>query len=135
MITFGICLIYYGIALFLYQANGWLTAGRWTPFPVLRAWEAFFGIPHIAPGPFQPLALWFLNWPLSLALLFGGVVVLGLVFACQRLREVRRRRARRRWIEEQCTAMGYRPWAVPALLREIDREMIAEAQARKERGL
>ena len=132
MITFGICLIYYGIALFLYQVHGWLFDGVWTPFPVRRAWEGFFGSPRLLAEPFETLVTWLLAWPLSLALLLGGFAVLGAAFAVKRAMERRRDRIRRKWILEQCDAAGYQPWAVPKVLRELDDRMQAEKSARRE---
>jgi len=132
MITFGICLIYYGIALFLYQLNGWLTEGRWTPFPVQRAWEAFFGAPSISSPQLRGVVEWMLGWPLSLTFLVGGIGALAAVFACRRVRQIRRDRMRQRWLAEECAALGYQPWAVPKVLRELDKEALVEKAARKE---
>ena len=69
MITICICLIYYGIALWLYQVYGWVSAGEWAPYPVLTAWPALFGSPAYKLGP---VAWWLLELPLSLVLLTVG---------------------------------------------------------------
>ncbi|MFQ5467824.1 MAG: hypothetical protein ACE5DS_06765, partial [Kiloniellaceae bacterium] len=119
MITFGVCLIYYGLALLTYQVNGWVTDGRWTAFPIARAWEACFGMPGFATPMMRTAFHWFLSWPLSFALMFTGVTILGAVFGLRRLGVVRRRRLRRRWVEQQCAALGYRSWALPKVLSEI----------------
>ncbi len=133
MITFGICLIYYGVALFLYQIYGWLNAGVWTPFPVSRAWEGFFGSPGLSDPFFNSLINWFLAWPLSIALLAGGVSVLGTVFGFRRILERRQNRLRLKWLLEQCDAAGYKPWAVPKVLRELDDRLKNEKIARQEK--
>jgi hypothetical protein len=133
MITLGICLIYYGIALFLYQIYGWLSAGVWTPFPVSRAWEGFFGSPRLATPVFDTLANWFLTWPLGLALLIGGLSMLGAAFGFRRVMELRRNRLRLKWILEQCNAAGYKPWAVPKVIRELDDRISTEKTLHKKR--
>lgn len=133
MITFGICLIYYGIALFLYQVHGWLFRGVWTPFPVRRLWEGFFGAPHASAPSVDMLVGWFMSWPASLTLLSAGLSILGLVYAARRAAELRRNQVRRKWILEQCAALGYKPWAVPKVLRELDDRMNSEKMARREK--
>ena len=90
MITFGICLIYYGIALCLYQTNGLLLRGVWTPFPVSRAWEPFFGMPTPDSPALAWLVDWLLAWPLSLALIVVGLSILGLVASARWAAERRR---------------------------------------------
>jgi hypothetical protein len=132
MITFGICLIYYGIALFLYQLYGWLSVGVWIPFPVRRAWEGFFGSPHPSSAPIDALVNWLLAWPLGLALLIAGLSILTLVFVTKRVLQLRRDKVRRKWILEQCAAVGYRPWALPRVLRELDDRILSENLARQE---
>lgn len=134
MMTFGVCLIYYGIALLLYQINGWLTEGHWTPFPVMRAWEAAFGAPTVESPAMRGIVLWLLDWPLSLSLLLSGATLVGLVFAARRLRAARGRRLRRRWISEQCARLGYPPWNLPKVLNELDEEILAERARREEAG-
>ena len=131
MITFGICLIYYGIALFLYQTNTWMVEGVWRPFPVSRAWEAFFG----SANPDTPVVAWFVNWflswPLSLTLILSGLSILGLVWLVRWA--VRRRRAhlRRKWLLEQCRVTGYMPWNIPHVLESLDAQIVAEQLARQ----
>jgi len=130
MITLGICLIYYGIGLFLYQVYGWLSAGIWTPFPVNRAWEAFFGAPNLGSPMFDSLAVWFLTWPLGLALLIGGLSTLGLAFGIRRVMELRQNRLRLKWLLDQCSAAGYKPWAVPKVIRELNERLNNENTSR-----
>jgi len=130
MITFGVCLIYYGLALLIYQVNGWVTDGRWIAFPIARAWEAFLGTPSFASPVVRGAVHWLLSWPLSLALLLIGVTILCAVFGLRRLGEMRRRRQRRRWVEEQCAALGYQPWDLPKLLSEIERDGLSEPAPR-----
>ncbi len=130
MITLGICLIYYGIALFLYQIYGWLSAGVWTPFPVSRAWDVYFGVPRLTNQFSDGLISWFLTWPLGFALLFGGLCLLGAVFGFRRFTEWRRYRLHLKWIKGQCVAAGYKPWAVPKLMRELDKRLSSEKSSR-----
>ena len=120
MITVAICLIYYGIAVWLYQMHIWLTWGQWQPMPVLVAWRAAFGTPTLDHSALGAMAQWLLAWPLSLALLVGGLGLLGAVLGERRLREVRRRQRRRQWIAEQCQQAGYTPWTVPKVLAEME---------------
>ncbi len=134
MITLGICLIYYSIALFLYQIYGWLSAGMWTPFPVSRAWEGFFGTPRLANPITDDLVNWILTWPLSFALLIGGMCVLGAAFGLRRIMELRRNRLRLKWLLEECEVAGYKPWAVPKVIRELDDRLSREKIAR-EKGI
>lgn len=134
MITFGICLIYYGIALFLYQVNSWMFGGVWLPFPVRRAWEPFLG----SPSPRSPLTAWFvdwlLSWPLSLALICTGLSILGLVMAARWALERRRIDLRRKWLLEQCKISGYKSWSIPKVLDAFDRRTLAERTARKQKA-
>ena len=132
MITFGICLIYYGIALFLYQVHGLLFRGVWTPYPVQRIWEGLFGVPHGKVSSLDSLVAWFMAWPASLALLTVGLSLLGSVYLYRRAAELRRKRLRRKWIVKQCATLGYRPWAVPKVLHDLDERMQAEKLARRE---
>lgn len=134
MITLAICLIYYGLALFLYQANGWLVEGRWTPFPVRRAWEAYLGAPSVET-PFLRLASdWLLSWPLSMTLALVGSLLLVLVFTTRHLRGVRRDQLRRRWLAEQVSAAGYQSWAMPKVLGAVEDQIRAEDKARRAAG-
>ena len=133
MITISICLIYYSVALFLYQVYGWLSLGVWTQFPVVRAWEGFFGAPGLAAAPFDSFLPWFMALPLSLVLLFGGVSLLAMIYGFRLLAEKRRDRMRIKWILKQCKAAGYKPWAVPRVIRELDDQLRNERLARQEK--
>lgn len=132
MITFGICLIYYGIALFLYQLYGLVFRGVWTPYPVQRIWEGLFGVPHGRASALDSLFDWFMAWPASLALLSIGLGVLGAVYLYRRAAELRRARLRRKWVVEQCADLDYKPWAVPKVLQDLDERMQAEKLAQRE---
>jgi len=133
MITVAICLIYYGIAVWLYQVHIWLTQGQWQPMPVSAAWRVAFGMPTSNHSALTALAQWFLTWPLSLALLLAGLGLLGAVLGLRRLREVRNHQRRRRWIAEQCQQAGYTPWTVPKVLAEMDRRGPEEKAGDKRR--
>lgn len=132
MITLGICLIYYGIALFLYQVNGWWTEGRWAPFPVRRAWEAWFGSPLVESPFLRMLSDWLLSWPLSVALALLGCLLLAGVFATRHARKLRRDHLRLRWLNEQASAAGYHAWAMPKVLDALQSQMRAEDKAKRE---
>ena len=132
MITFGICLIYYGVALFLFQLHGLLFRGVWTPYPVGRIWEGLFGVSHARVAAVNGLLEWLMSWPASLALLALGLGVLGAVYLGRRAAALRRQSLRRKWMVEQCETQGYRPWAVPKVLQDLDERMQAEEVARRE---
>lgn len=131
MITLAICLIYYGFALFLYQANGWFVEGRWTPFPVRRAWEAYLGSPSIETPLLRQASDWFFSWPLSVTLALMGCLLLALVFATRHLRGARHDQLRRRWLTEQVSAAGYQSWAMPKVLGALEDQIRAEDKAKR----
>lgn len=120
MITFAICLIYYGIAVWLYQVHLWVSGGHWVPIPVSVAWGAAFGMPTIDHSVFGVLARWALDWPLSLTLLAVGVGILAAIAGLRRAGKTRRHQLRRQWIAEQCVQAGYTPWNVPKVLTNLD---------------
>ena len=126
MITVAICLIYYGIAVWLYQVHIWITQGQWRPMPVLVAWREAFGTPTLDQSTLGAIFQWFLTWPLSLTLLVGGVSVLMAVLSLRRLRAARDCQRRRKWIVEQCEQAGYTPWTVPKVLADLDRRTAEE---------
>ena len=134
MITIGICLIYYGLALWLYQLHLWLSNDRWQAFPVSRAWQAFFGTPQLGHSPLDAVGRWLLDWPLSLVLILTGLSILGTVLACRRAAEGRRHRLRRKWIAEQCAKTGYRPWNMPRVLAELDEPLPRAAKKERQIG-
>ena len=119
MITIGICLIYYGIAVWLYQVYGWVSTGEWAPYPVLAAWQALFGAPAYKLGP---VMWWLLELPLSLVLPATGFGIIGLVFGLRRIGRARRGQLRRKWVAEQCKVTGRHAWAIPELVAKIERD-------------
>lgn len=133
MITLGICLIYYSAALILYQIYGWLNVGVWAPIPVSQAWEGFFGAPGLTNPAVSSLMNWLLAWPLSFALLVGGVGMLSAVFGIRRAMELRRNHLRLKWLKKQCEAAGYEPWAMPKIISELDDRLKIEKTARQEK--
>ncbi len=119
MITIGICLIYYGVALWIYQVYGWVSAGEWAPYPVLVAWQALFGTPAYTLGP---VVWWLLGLPLSLVLPATGLGIIGLVFGLRRIGRARRGHLRRKWVAAQCKKIGRHAWAVPELVANFERD-------------
>lgn len=120
MITIAICLIYYGVAVWVYQAYLWISSGRWVPIPVSVVWKVAFGVPAADRSLVGLLGRWLLDWPLSLALLALGVCILALVVGLRRARAGHRHRQRRKWIAEQCAQAGYTPWNVPKVIADFE---------------
>ncbi len=120
MITIGICLIYYGAAVWLYQVHLWFSSGHWVPIPVMVAWRAGFGVPNVDHTLFSTVFGWFLSWPLSLTLLALGGGILASVAGVRRLRAALFHQRRQKWMAEQCAQAGYKPWTVPKVLAELE---------------
>ena len=120
MITFAICLIYYGIAVWLYQVHLWISSGHWVPIPVMVAWRVAFGVPATDQSVFGYMTRWVLDLPLSLALLAVGLGILGTIAGLRRAGKARRQQMRRKWIAEQCEQAGYTPWTVPKVLADLE---------------
>ncbi len=120
MITFAICLIYYGIAVGLYQVHLWISGGHWVPIPVSVAWRVAFGLPATDHSVIGIAARWALDWPLSLTLLLLGAGILAAIRGARWARESRRHQLRRKWIAEQCLQAGYTPWNVPKVLADLE---------------
>jgi hypothetical protein len=133
MITFAICLLYYGAALLGYQIYLWFSEGRWTAFPISRGWYALFGTPHIESALLDGLVQGLLALPLALFFLVSGLTILGSVFATRHLTSLYKRRLRRRWILQQCGKLGFYPWSIPAVLSKLDEDERQAAAAAKER--
>ncbi len=124
MITVGLCLIYYGIALWGYQLYGWFADGEWNPYPVMVAWKALFGRPDLSWPIAGPVLEWFMIWPLSLALIGLGGAVRGTVTGIRQYARARLRRLRRKWMAEQASAAGYLPWTIARAVDELDKEVL-----------
>lgn len=134
MITIGLCLIYFGIALLLYQIYGGLAAGHWMPYTVMMLWRAFGGSPTFQLVGLDGIVYWLLGWPLTLALALSGTAVLGLVFGLRRLAKTRQHRQRRKWIAKACRELGYGKWTVPKVLAELDDRLSRDKAARKKQA-
>ena len=124
MITVGLCLIYYGVALWGYQLYGWFADGEWTPYPVMAAWRASFGRPDLSWPIAGPIMEWLMNWPLSLVLTLLGCAILGTVTGVRQYARARLRRLRRKWFAEQAGAAGYAPWTIPQAVDHFDKEVL-----------
>ncbi len=124
MITVGLCLIYYGVALWGYQLYGWFADGEWNPYPVMAAWRASFGRPDLSWPIAGPIMEWLMNWPLSLVLTLLGCAILGTVTGVRQYARARLRRLRRKWFAEQADAAGYEPWTIPRAVDDFDKEVL-----------
>ena len=134
MITIGLCLIYYGIALWGYQLYGWWTEGEWTSYQVIVAWKAFFGVaPDVQFAVIAPLVGWFMTWPLSLALVLVGGLMLLSVAAVREFAKARLRRLRLKWVAQQAVAAGYKSWTVDKTVSDFDRDVIKGEEKSKTR--
>ncbi len=120
MITVAICLIYYGIAVWLYQMYLWVLDGRWVSIPVLAVWKVVFGSPATDRSMLGTLARWVLDWPLSLTLMVLGVSIISAALIIRQGVRARRLQLRRKWVAEQCEQSGYTPWDVPKVLAELE---------------
>ena len=121
MITIGICLIYFGAALWFYQVYWWLTEDQWRSSSVLTAWRHFSAPPSPDSAMLGVVVDWFMDWPLSVALLCAGAMFLGMVFGSRKAAKIWRRRLRRKWILDQCETFGHQKWAVPKILTELEK--------------
>ncbi len=131
MITMGLCLIYYGVALFGYQLYGWFAEDAWNSYSVLAAWINFFGRPDLSYPVIGPAIAWLMEWPLSLVLIFLGLAVLCGVTGIRR--HTRRRLAglRAKWFAENAAAAGYAPWTIAGAVGKFRKDVIErEAKGR-----
>lgn len=124
MITIGLCLIYYGVALFGYQIYGWFADDEWNSFTVLAAWISFFGRPDLDIPVVGPAIAWFMEWPLSLALITLGGLVLVSVTGFRQHTRLRLMRLRAKWFAENADAAGYKPWTIAGAVREFKRDVL-----------
>ncbi len=124
MITVGLCLIYYGVALFGYQLYGWFADGEWSAYPVMAAWKVLFGRPDLSWPIAGPIMGWLMNWPLSLALAVLGCAILGTVTGIRQYARARLRRLRCKWFAEQASAAGYEPWTISQAVEDFDKDVL-----------
>ncbi len=131
MITIGLCLIYYGVALFGYQTYGWFAEDAWSSFSVLAAWISFFGRPDLSYPVIGPATAWFMEWPLSLALISLGLMLLCSVAG---FRQNTRRRLvdlRSKWFAENAAAAGYELWTIKSAVQKFRKDVLErEAKGR-----
>jgi uncharacterized membrane protein len=131
MITIGLCLIYYGVALFGYQLYGWFSEGAWGSFSVLAAWISLFGRPDLSFPVIGPTVAWFMEWPLSLALITLGLSLLCSVTGFRQHTRWRLARLRAKWFAENASAAGYEPWTIKGAVREFRKDVLdREAKGR-----
>ena len=134
MITIGLCLIYYGVALFGYQLYGWFTAGEWASYTVLAAWISFFGRPDLSYPVFGPAVAWLMEWPLSLALITLGSSILASVTGFRHHGRLRLVRLRSKWLAEQAEAAGYKSWTIGGAVQKF-REDVLDREGKGRAGL
>jgi uncharacterized membrane protein len=131
MITIGLCLIYYGVALFGYQLYGWFAEDAWDSYSVLAAWISFVGRPDLSLPVIGPAVAWFMAWPLSLALIFLGFTMLCSVTGFREHARRRLVRLRAKWFAENARAAGYEPWTIKGAVRGFRKDVLErEAKGR-----
>ncbi len=131
MITIGLCLIYYGVALFGYQLYGWFTEDAWGSYSVLAAWVSFFGRPDLSFPVVGPAIAWFMEWPLSLALISLGLTLLCSVTGFRQHARRRLVRLRAKWFAENASAAGYQPWTIKGAVHAFRKDVLdREAKGR-----
>lgn len=131
MITIGLCLIYYGVALFGYQLYGWFAEDAWNSYSILAAWISFFGRPDLSFPVIGPTIAWLMAWPLSLALVFLGLTVLCSVTGLRQHARLRLVRLRSKWFAENASAAGYEPWTIKGAVRAFRKDVLdREAKGR-----
>ncbi len=131
MITIGLCLIYYGVALFGYQLYIWFAENAWDSYSILAAWISFFGRPDLSFPVIGPAIAWFMEWPLSLVLISLGLTLLCSVTGLRQHARRRLVRLRAKWFAENASAAGYEPWTIKAAVREFRKDVLdREAKGR-----
>lgn len=131
MITIGLCLIYYGVALFGYQLYGWFAEDAWNSYSVLTAWISFFGRPDLSVPVIGPAIAWFMEWPLSLLLISMGLTLLCSVTGFRQHTRQRLIRLRSKWFAENASAAGYKPWTIKNAVHKFRKDVLErEAKGR-----
>ena len=131
MITLSLCLIYYGVALIGYQLYGWFAEDAWNSHTVLTAWVNLFGRPDLSFPVIGPATAWFMEWPLSLALISFGLTLLCSVTGFREHARRRLVRLRAKWFAESAKAAGYQPWTIKGAVREFRKDVLdREAKGR-----
>ncbi len=131
MITIGLCLIYYGVALFGYQLYGWFAEDAWNSYSVLTAWISFFGRPDLSVPVIGPAIAWFMEWPLSLLLISMGLTLLCSVTGFRQHTRQRLIRLRSKWFAENASAAGYKPWTIKSAVHKFRKDVLErEAKGR-----
>jgi hypothetical protein len=133
MITIGLCLIYYGVALFGYQLYGWFAEDAWTSYTVLSAWINFFGHPDLSFPIVGPITEWFMEWPLSLSFIALGVSVLCSIAGFRQHTRRRLDRMRAKWFAENAIAAGYKPWTIKKVTQDF-RKGVLDRDAKDRAG-
>ena len=124
MITIGMFLIYYGVALFGYQLYGWFVEDVWNSYSVLAAWINLFGRPDLSFPVIGPAFAWFMEWPLSLALIALGLTLLCSVTGFRQHARRRMVRLRAKWFAENASAAGYQPWTIKGAVRGFRKDVL-----------
>ena len=122
MLTVAICMLYYGIAVWIYQLIGWFSDGVWTPYPIRKTWEAIAGQPTVDSPDLGPTIDFLLDLPLGRTLVLIAIAIILARFASVILEEVSQRWERRRWVLDQCKRVGLYPWVVPEIMEELKKE-------------
>ncbi len=131
MITVGLCLIYYGVAVFGYQLYGWFTGNVWNSYSALTVWGNLFERPDLSFPVMGPIVAWFMGWPLSLALIALGLTILCSITALRQHARLRLARLRSKWYAENALAAGYKPWTIEKAAEDFRKDVLdREAKGR-----
>lgn len=124
MITIGLCLIYYGVALLGYQIYSWFAADAWESYSILAAWISFFGRPDLSYPVIGPTLAWLMEWSLSLALISLGLMLLCSVAALRQYARLRLIRLRSKWFAESASAAGYQDWTIEGAVDKFREDVL-----------
>ncbi len=133
MITLVLCLIYYGVAIFGYQLYGWFAENEWNSYSALASWINLFGRSDLSLPVIGPTIAWFMEWPLSLALITLGLTILCSVTGLRQHARLRLARLRGKWFAENALAAGYKPWTIKKAAQDF-RQDVLEREAKGKTG-
>lgn len=122
MNTVGVCLIYFGMAIFGYQSYSWISDATWTSYSIMSLWQTVLASPRFDGSALDAALYGAFHWPAAAALLVAGVAVIAAVQGSRWFADIHAARARRQWIAEQCRKVGYYEWRIPGILASFDQD-------------